>query len=419
MEDIIFVLKKLFWKTKGYLANLLYGFPAKDLKIIGITGTNGKTTTCFFIDSIFQAANFKTARMTTVDYHLNDTPKVNPVHLTTFGPMQLQKFLSQAKEKKIDWIILELSSHGLAQDRTYGIELYVGLITYALREHIDFHKTVESYLGSKAKILSMIKENGFAVLNRDDKNYDYFKSYVRNSLSSFGILRGDVRAERIEYKKHGASFLLITPQGNIRINLALPGRFNVYNALAAAAIALGLGLDIEKIREGLEKMKFVPGRMEEIKVVGQPFRLIVDYVHTPDALALVLEELRQETEGKIIVVFGMPGERDPINRPLMGQTADNRADIVIITDENPRSETSESIIDQIASGMQRKNENRDLFKIVDRRQAIKKAISLAEPGDIVLIAGKGPENYMEFKDKTISWDDRLVSRQLLKKYFNL
>jgi len=410
-------LKKIYWLAKAVLANLIYGHPAKSLKIIGVTGTNGKTTTCFFIDSILQNAGFKTARITTIDYHLNDTPKPNPVHLTTFDAFRLQSFLSQARRKKIDWVILEISSHGLAQNRVFGVELERAVVTYASREHLDFHQSIEDYLQSKAKILTMLKKQGIAVLNRDDKNYNFYRSCLFNNKITFGLLRGDIRAERIEYKQKNTNFLLCTPQGNIRVNLALCGRFNVYNALAATGAVLQR-VSLDQVKQGLEALKYVPGRMEEIKVRGQNFRLIVDYVHTPDSLPVLLEELRPKAK-RLIIVFGMPGQRDPSNRPLMGQAADRGADIIILTNENPRKEDTMSIINQIASGIKNKIEGEDLFKIVDRKQAIKKAIKLAQEGDLVLVAGKGPENYIELKNKTIAWDDRLISRQLLKEFFKI
>ncbi|MCD6194692.1 UDP-N-acetylmuramoyl-L-alanyl-D-glutamate--2,6-diaminopimelate ligase [bacterium] len=409
-------VKKIYWHLKAWVANLIFGYPAKSLKIIGVTGTNGKTTTCFYLDSILQAAGLSTARMTTVDYHLNDSPKVNPVHLTTFDAFRLQRFLKQAKQKKINWVVLELSSHGLAQDRALGIELEGGVITYVSREHLDFHISLADYFRAKAKILAMIKPEGFAVLNRDDRNFNYFKSRLNGKkLLTFGLLRGDIRADRVKYQADGVDFLLVTPLEKLRVKLKLPGRFNLYNALAASAVAYGLGIKGNDIRKGLENLDYVPGRMEEIKVKNQPFRLVVDYVHTPDALALVLEEMRQSAKGRLIIVFGMPGERDPSNRPLMGEVA-QRADIVIITNENPRSEKPEDIINQIASGVKNKQEGKNLFKIVDRKKAIKKAIELAQAGDLILVAGKGPENYIETKKGMIPWDDRLVSRQLIKEH---
>jgi UDP-N-acetylmuramoyl-L-alanyl-D-glutamate--2,6-diaminopimelate ligase len=336
------------------------------------------------------------------------------VHLTSFGAFALQKFLRTALEKKLDWVILELSSHGLAQNRIWGVKLQAAVVTYISREHLDFHGSVEEYFKAKMKIMDLVDKNGFAVLNRDDRNFEQMKSFARNRVISFGILRGDITAQDIEYSASESNFLLKTPKGNLRVKLSMPGRFNVYNALAASAVAYGLGVELEKIREGLEAMMYVPGRMEEIKINNQDFRVVVDYVHTPDALALVLEELRQVTKNKLIIVFGMPGLRDPSNRPAMGSVADRSADMVILTDENPRTEKPEEIIDQIAAGMKQKKLNQNLFKIVDRASAIKKALSLASEGDLVLVAGKGPENYMELKDKTIEWDDRLVTKKLLK-----
>ena len=410
-----FWLRKIYWNAKAYSANLRYGFPAKDLNLVGITGTNGKTTSCYFMDSILTTANFKVARMTTIDYRLNDTPHPNPVHLTSFAPMQLQKFLSQAVSKKIDWTVLELSSHGLAQNRAWGLKLKTAAITYISREHLDFHGNVKEYIKAKAKIIDLIEDDGFLVLNRDYKSFNEIKPLSNKRIITFGILRGDIKANNIEYKASGSNFLLNTPKGNLRVSLNIPGRFNVYNALCAAALAYCLGIELEVIRQGLEAMDYVPGRMEEIENNKGSFRVIVDYVHTPDSLALVLEELKQIIKGRLIIVFGMPGERDTTNRPLMGQMADKSANIVIITDENPRHEKSMDIINQIAQGVKNKKMGKDLFKILDRKEAIKKAFSLAQAHDLVLIAGKGPENYIEFADKTIEWDDRLVAKKLLKK----
>ncbi|MDD3773709.1 MAG: UDP-N-acetylmuramoyl-L-alanyl-D-glutamate--2,6-diaminopimelate ligase [Patescibacteria group bacterium] len=407
-------MKLVYWNLKAYAANVLNGFPGQKIKAVGVTGTNGKTTTCYFVDSILNAASFKTARMTTVDYTLGGAPRPNPVHLTSFGPFDLQKFLRQVKQKKLDWTVLELSSHGLAQNRVLGVKLQAAIITYISREHLDFHGSVEEYFRAKMKIMNLVDKNGFVVLNRDDKNFEVMKKYAHNQVISFGILRGDITAQNTKYLARGSQFLLKTPKGSLRVNLKMPGRFNVYNALAAAAVGYGLGIELEKIREGLENMNYVPGRMEEIKSPRHNFRVLVDYVHTPDALALVLEELRQLTKNKLIIVFGMPGLRDPSNRPLMGATADRSADIVILTDENPRTEDPLDIINQIGQGVKRKIINKNFFKIVDRKAAIQKALSLAEPGDLVLVAGKGPENYMELKDQTIEWDDRLVTKKLLK-----
>jgi UDP-N-acetylmuramyl-tripeptide synthetase len=407
-------LKLVYWKAKGYLANVLYGSPGRKINLVGITGTNGKTTTCYFMDSILTKAGKKTARMTTIDYHLGDTPHPNPVHLTTFGAMALQKFLKQALDKKLNWAVLEISSHGLAQNRTYGLRLKAAVITYISREHLDFHGTIEEYFKAKMKIVDLVEPNGFVVLNRDDKNFEDIKAKVKKRIITFGIFRGDITASDIQYKDVGSDFLLKTPKGNLRVVLGLPGRFNVYNALAAAATAYGLGIELEVIRDGLEVMAHVPGRMEEIKDPKIDFKVLVDYVHTPDSLALVLEELRQLTKNRIIIVFGMPGLRDPSNRPLMGEVAGRIADIVILTDENPRTEEAMDIINQIARGVKNKEEGKSLFKILDRKQAIRKALSLAQSGDLVLVAGKGPENYMEFADKTIRWDDRLVTQKLLK-----
>lgn len=408
------VIKKIYWNLKAYSANALNGYPGQKIKAVGITGTNGKTTTCYFIDSILMQAGNKTGRMTTVDYSLGGTPFPAPVHLTSFGAYDLQKFLRKALEKKLDWMVLELSSHGLAQNRAMGVKLQVAVVTYISREHLDFHGSIEEYFKAKMKIMDLVDKNGFVVLNRDDKNFEEMKKYAHNRVISFGILRGDITAQNVEYSASGSRFLLKTPKGNLRVELAIPGRFNVYNALAAAAVGYGLGLELEKIREGLEAMNYVPGRMEEIKVAGQDFRVVVDYVHTPDALALVLEELRQVTKNKLIIVFGMPGKRDPSNRPLMGSVADRSADIVILTDENCRIEDPMDIINQIASGFKQKTLNKNLFKIVDRKEAIKKGLQMAGEGDLVLVAGKGPENYMEFADKTIDWDDRLITKKLLK-----
>lgn len=415
-------------KMRAIIACWIYGFPAKKIKVIGVTGTNGKTTTCHLIASILEEAGFKVGMATTINFQIGSKKWINKVKMTTLSPFALQKLIYQMVKQKCDYAIIETTSHAVVQYRIWGIPYDMMVFTNLTHEHLDYHKTFENYRAVKEKLFAGLsssyrKENTLkvSIVNRDDPSFSYFYDYDADVKLTYGIIGGDVTALNILYRPNGSDFILSTSKGKILVKLKLPGRFNISNALAAAAAGLSQGIDLQTIKRGLEKIEKVPGRMEKIDE-GQNFLVIIDYAHTPDAIQKIYETLIPIKKGRIIHVFGACGDRDKTKRPIMGAVAGRYADFVIITNEDPYNEDPYKIIEEVARGVPRGREkNKDpkklglnFWKILDREEAIKKALSLAKEGDIVLITGKGAEQAIVFKDKKIPWDDRKVTRKILK-----
>jgi len=411
-------------KMKAVTAAYYYGLPAKKLKVIGVTGTNGKTTTCNLIANIFEEAGYKVGLATTINFKIGTKSWVNESKMTTLGPFVLQRILSQMVEAGCHVAIIETTSHAIKQYRNWGIPYEVAVLTNITHEHLDYHKDLAEYRDTKLKLFSRVKT---AVLNEDDKSYQYFHNAISARQISYGLEnRPNIMAKKILYEPESTLFTAISPEGQIAINLNLPGRFNVYNALAAIATGLSQNIKLETIKKALEKVKNIPGRMEKIEA-GQNFSIIIDYAHTPDALEKIYETLRPAVKGKIIHVFGACGDRDKTKRPIMGAQAGRYADYVILTDEDPYSENPETIIKEIAKGVPRgvikgknKKLNKNFFIILDRREAIKKALALATKNDLVLITGKGAETAMMVGDLTTSsglrkipWSDKKIVKELL------
>ncbi|MBU2595577.1 UDP-N-acetylmuramoyl-L-alanyl-D-glutamate--2,6-diaminopimelate ligase [Patescibacteria group bacterium] len=423
---------KLFYhKMMADFSNLIYGYPSRKMIIIGVTGTNGKTTTCHFIYNILKNAGCRVGMMTTTTLAINQEKWVNKTRLTTFAAAKLNKFLKKMVEQGCEYAILETSSHAAIQYRTRGIAYDLCVITNITREHLDYHKTFEEYKKAKREILELPSKSfrkphvpKQIVLNRDEANYEYLSDIKADRKFRYGILRGDIIGERINYKTTSSDFLVKTPFGNKRITINLPGRFNVYNALAAITATVALAIDLETIRLGLLRTLGVPGRMEKISPQKKlkkkmDFNVIVDFAHTPDAFYQIFETIRNVEKNRLICVFGAAGERDKTKRPLLGNLASSHSQVIIITSEDPRSEEPQTIIKEIKKGVLQgekgKNfsENENLFLIEDRESAIKKALSLAQAGDLVMILGKGAEQTQDLKSGKIKWDDRKITRKLL------
>ena len=424
-------VKQLYHKIMADFSNLIYGYPSKKMIIIGVTGTNGKTTTCHFIYNILRTAGCRVGMMTTTTLAINQKKWVNSTRLTTFAPAKLNKLLKKMVDNGCEYAILETSSHAAIQYRTRGIAYDIAVITNITREHLDYHKTFEEYQLAKKKILE-IPMNSFrkphvpkqVILNRDEANYEFLSDVKADRKLRYGILRGDIMAERINYYTTYSDFLARTSFGNKRITINLPGRFNVYNALAAITTTLALAIDLETIRTGLLATKGVPGRMEKISPDKKlekkmDFNVLVDFAHTPDAFYQIFETIRNVKKNRLICVFGAAGERDKTKRPLLGNLASTHSQIIIITAEDPRSEETQTIIKEIKKGVLQgekgKNfvENENLFLIEDRKLAIKKALLLAKAQDLVMILGKGAEQTQDLKNGKIKWDDRKITRKLL------
>lgn len=423
----------LYHKAQADISNFIYRYPSRKMVVIGVTGTNGKTTTSHFIYNILKTAGYKVGMMTTTTLAIGNRRIVNKTRLTTLAPFELNKSLRQMLNYGCEYVVIETSSHAAIQHRTRGIAYDIMAITNVTREHLDYHKTFEEYRAAKKKLLTLPR-NSFrkphtpkqVILNRDEANFEYMHDIKADRVFSYGILRGDVVAERINYHPTSSDFLVKTPVGNKRITINLPGRFNIYNALAAITTITALAVDLETARIGLLKTKGVPGRMEKIspnkKLQSRlDFNVIVDFAHTPDAFYQVFETIRGVKKSRLICVFGSAGERDKSKRRILGSLAAEHAQIIIITSEDPRSEKPKTIIEEIRKGViqgeKGKNfiEGKNLFLIEDRAKAIKKALMTGEQNDLIMILGKGAEQTQDLKSGKIPWDDRVVTRKLLNK----
>jgi UDP-N-acetylmuramoyl-L-alanyl-D-glutamate--2,6-diaminopimelate ligase len=397
------------------LAATFYGLPARRLKLAAVTGTNGKTTTTFLIKHICEKAGLRCGLIGTVRYEIGE--RVLPAARTTPESLDLQELLAQIANAGCRAAAMEVSSHSLAQERIRGLEWDVAVFTNLTQDHLDYHGTMENYFESKAKLFTQLaqqqkKRKPVAVVNMDDRYGERLLDKIDKKISviTFGMgVRADFRASNDRMEFGGTSYQLDARGKSYLVRLPLIGRFNVANSMAALAAANALGLNLREAVLSLGKSPQVPGRLEMVPAKRQ-FQVFVDYAHTPDALLNVLKTLRELEPGRLIVVFGCGGDRDRQKRPLMGQAVDLNADHAIITSDNPRKENPDAIIAQIEKGFRSDRYE----KIVDRAAAIGRAVELAQPRDIVLIAGKGHENYQEFADHTVPFDDIQVARRALE-----
>src|SRR5438874_404443 len=397
------------------LSRVFYGRPGDRLKLAAVTGTNGKTTTTFLIKHICEKAGLRCGLIGTVRYEIGE--RVLPAIRTTPESLDLQELLAQIVNAGCRATAMEVSSHALAQDRTRGLEWNVAVFTNLTQDHLDFHGTMESYFESKAKLFTQLGQQGnkkkpVAVVNIDDRYGQQLLDKIDKSVAivTYGMgARADFRASNYRVEFNGTSYQLDARGKSYLVRVPLIGRFNVANSVAALAAANGLGVDLRAGVLSLGKSPQVPGRLEMVPAKRQ-FQVFVDYAHTPDALANVLKTLRELQPQRLIVVFGCGGDRDRQKRPLMGEMVDRHADYAIITSDNPRKEDPSAIIAAIEKGFR----STRFEKIVDRTEAINRAIALAQPRDIVLIAGKGHENYQEFADHTVPFDDIQVARRAIE-----
>ena len=409
------------------LANLacsFYGYPARQLCTIGVTGTDGKTTTSNLISTLLDMGGKRSGLMTTANFKMCGQEWENATRQSTLEALEIQELLRRMLDAGVTHAVIEATSHGLELQRVHGCAFDVAVVTNITHEHLDFHKTPENYRRAKARLFEMLapaRDKGLgiqpiAILNRDDSSYEVLKPYCRVPILDYGFDQSAaVRAVDVQLHAYSTRFRAILPGVEIDIETRLVGRFNVSNCLAAVAAAYSLGVQPADIARGLAGVTGVTGRMERIDE-GQPFTVIVDYAHTPDSLEKVLSILRPLTAGKLIVVFGSAGERDLQKRPSMGQIAAQKANFFVITDEDPREEDREQILRDIAKGARSagKREGYDFLCIADRQRAIATAFAHAQPGDTVLLAGKGHEQSIIIGKEKISWDDRRVAREQLR-----
>ena len=398
-------------KALAAAAANFYGCPALALKLIGITGTNGKTTTAYLADSILRAAGKTTGLFGTIAYRTpNGTYKAPN---TTPESLDLQRFLAEVRNAGGTHAVMEVSSHALAMDRVWGCPFAATVFTNLTRDHLDFHQTFQNYFNCKLKLFQGTGRGSpaFGVVNIDDP---YGKELIglAGSTITYGLAKeAQVTTKKFEPSFSGLEFTAETPSGPIEIRSPLVGRINVYNILAGVAAGLALGIDRETIAAGVRQLQSVPGRFERIDE-GQPFLVVVDYAHTDDALRNLLETARElNRSGRILILFGAGGDRDRTKRPLMGEVAGRGSDRVVLTSDNPRSEDPLRIINDVVVGLQKAGAN---YRIEpDRERALEVILDEAQPGDIVLLAGKGHENYQLLADRTLDFDDRAMARQAL------
>ena len=412
------------------LANRFFAFPSHRLTIVGVTGTNGKTTTTYLLESVLVAAGKRVGVIGTVNIHYPGA--VIPAPVTTPESLDLQRFLSEMLQARVTHVVMEVSSHGLDMHRVEGTRFAAGLFTNLSQDHLDYHGTMEQYFAAKARLFTQILRGDgstrpVALINGDDGWGKKLFSLVPGPLLRYGLTPGlEIRVTGAICDLSGISAMVETPAGRLDLHSPLLGKLNLYNILAATAAAVGLGLPLDAIRTGIETLTQVPGRLEAVpNDLG--LRVLVDYAHTPDALEKALDALRDLGGRRLICVFGCGGDRDRGKRPLMGAAAAQRADIVVITSDNPRSEVPEAIVAEIETGvwplgLKRIEPRRDVAPpeercytlVVDRREAIHLGVAWAQPGDAVYIGGKGHETYQIIGPRRVDFDDRLVAAAALE-----
>jgi UDP-N-acetylmuramoyl-L-alanyl-D-glutamate--2,6-diaminopimelate ligase len=385
--------------------------PGRKLDLVGVTGTNGKTTTAYMIDSALREAGDTVGLMGTVEYRIGD--RVAEAVRTTPEASDLQSYLRQMVDEGCRRAVLEVSSHSLALKRVHGLEFEVAVFTNLSRDHLDFHGDMDSYFAAKRVLFdSLLREDGRAVINVDDDHGAELARTTTRAVSTCSLSPGaDFTAEDVSLSLDGTRFRARTPAGVFEVQTPLLGRFNVLNALGAFGCALALGVPPDAVQRGIASLKGVPGRIERVDV-GQDFTVLVDYAHTDDALKNLLETVRELNPRRLITVFGCGGDRDRSKRPLMGAVAARLSDVVILTSDNPRSEPPEAIIEEVRRGIL-PGRAEETQVIVDRREAIARALELGREGVVIVIAGKGHETYQVLRDRKVPFDDRQVARDML------
>lgn len=409
-------LEENYRKGRAKVVATRYGNPAKKLRVIAATGTNGKTTTINFLNEILKEAGYKTAMFSTANIEINGEQTVNDTNSTTATVARLQKFFKQAATADVEFALVEATSHALDQHKFAGVDFEMAIMTNLTQDHLDYHKTMENYADAKAKIFEANPK--FIVLNSDDEWFDFFNkfdaseqkiTYGTNDLAEVKIVGAKL------YKKGSEAKIIIDNNVELEVATNLPGKFNVYNMTAAISAAYLLGISLEDIQEGVANLEEISGRFERA-VENLPFEVIVDYAHTPDGLEKVLEASKNITKGRTILVFGACGDRDRAKRPIMGEIAKRLADRVILTDEENYTEDAEQIRNEIKSGMGEKLPAH-IKEIADRREAIKKALQIAQKGDTVLITGLGHEVFRMIDGEKVPWNDSEIAREVAKELF--
>ena len=399
-------------------SNILNGFPTRKLKVIGVTGTDGKSSTSFMIYQMLKETGYKVGLMTTIALDAGQGLEPNQTRLTSITSWDTFAKLRRMRRNGLEWVIFEITSHALAQNRTEGVAWHLGVMTNITHEHLDYHKTFENYRDAKRKLFKKVAANRHGlqtgIVNAEDPSAQLFADDVPHVIT-YGIKQGELRASQIKTTPANSVFMAKYRDQAMSLTVNLPGSFNIYNALAAAGAGLAIGLKPAQVSKGIAALKSVEGRMNSIEE-GQDFAVVVDYAHTPESFEKVFKEIKPLTKGRLIVVFGSAGRRDHAKRPLQGEMAGKYADVVYVAEEDDRDEDGQLILDEIAVGAERsgKVRQRDLFLIHDRAEAIRAAIATAQAGDTVLLLGKGHETSILTNQGKKPWNEAATARQAIK-----
>lgn len=421
-SQAVHLLENVYRKTRIQLVSARYGWPARGLRVIAVTGTNGKTTTANYINEILKQAGYKTAMFTTAVIEVAGESKINNLNATVASVSRMQQFLNEARHSKVDFVILEVTSHSLHQHKLDGVPIEAAVMTNLTQDHLDYHKTMEKYAAAKGLLFA--RNPRYIVLNRDDDWFDYFDKYLAEEQKiTYGKSEdADVRISDIKlYKKGSEAVLAFDHQEKSQLATYLPGEYNVFNMAAAASICYVLGVSMSDIKNGIASLEGIPGRFERA-AKDEKYEVIVDYAHTPDALEKLLEATRNITKKRIILVFGACGDRDALKRPIMGKIAAKLADEIILTDEESYNENPDKIRRDIYAGIEESKATNKTTEIADRREAIRHALNIAKKDDTILITGMGHEQFRIINGEKLPWNDtnivrEIVSEKIKKQYF--
>ncbi len=398
-------------KALAVMAKEFFSNPASGMKIIGITGTNGKTTTTYLVKEILEYKNHKVGLIGTNQNMIGN--RVIESSRTTPESLELHKLFSEMYSEGVEYVIMEVSSHSLCLDRVYGIDFEIGAFTNLTRDHLDFHKTMDNYAMAKAMLFSMCK---VGIINKDDAYADKISENSTCKIIKCGVKnKADIQAQNIKLSSKGVTFDAVTKLSKETIRVNIPGEFTVYNTLSAVGICLGLGISIKDIKNALAIATGVKGRAEIVNIPA-PYTVMIDYAHTPDGLENIIKTVKGFAEKKVITLFGCGGDRDRTKRPIMGKISGELSDISIITSDNPRSENPDTIIEEIVCGI--KETDGEYYVVPGRKDAIKYAMEIAKEGDVIILAGKGHETYQILNSGTIHFDEREVVREVFDELSN-
>lgn len=406
-------LEESYRKARVKAVSARYGYPARGLKVIAVTGTNGKTTTINYINSILKAAGHTTAMFSTALIEVAGKSQLNDLNATVGTTARMQQFFADAKKAKVDYVVLEITSHALHQHKLDGVPIEAAVMTNLTQDHLDYHKTMDGY--AEAKSLLFKNNPRYIVLNRDDEWFEYFDKFDAGEQKMTYGEHEDAEAhiERTKlYKKGSEADVVFDHQTKLEMATHLPGKFNISNMTAAATIAYLLGVSVDKIVEGVADLEAVPGRFERVDIGDKGYEVVVDYAHTPDALEKLLDTTKTLTKNRVILVFGACGDRDKGKRPIMGEIAARLADRIIVTDEESYNEEPGGIRRAIIAGIEKAGGSGKMTEIADRREAIVKALAIATKGDTILVTGMGHEQYRIVNGKRIPWNDAVVVKEL-------